>query len=116
MTLRVPLVVNSGQIEQLQSVDLLTTGPFSGQVVVDFGVSQSDMASIVVTGQTWVTSASIIVAAPAVTTTDHPSSEEQLIEELTVTVSDLVVGVGFTVRVHAPNRTTGQYKINYVGT
>lgn len=118
MAAKKPLVITSGQVEQLQAGDTLdgASGANVGQSTVNFGAAPSDMASLVVTGQAWVTLSSIIVAMPADTSADHLSSEELLIEQLHVTISDLVLGTGFTIRVHAPNKTTGQYKINWMGT
>lgn len=115
MAIRKPLVINAGQIEQLQAGDALDIpSVVNGQVSVDFGSTPSDLASITVTGQAWVTASSRILPGIVDTTADHPSGEEQLIEGLLVTVHTLVPGVGFTISVHAPKQTTGVYKVNYV--
>jgi len=118
MAARKPLVINGGQVEQLQAGDTLdgASGANIGQSTVDFGATPSDMATVVVTGQAWVGFSSIIVAMVADSSSDHLSAEEQLIEQLHVTTSDLVLATGFTIRVHAPNKTTGQYKVNWMGT
>lgn len=82
-------------------------------VTVDFGAG-SDLATAVVTGQAWVTSASAITATLGSATADH-DAEDGLIEGITLTVADLVVGDGFTVYAHAPYGTHGQYSINCTG-
>jgi hypothetical protein len=115
MAVRKPLVVNTGQVEQLQAGDVISGVP-SGQVTVDFTATPTDMATAVVTGQDWVGFSSLIVAMVADSSSDHLSGEDQLLEQLHVTVTDLVLSTGFTIRVHAPNKTTGQYKINWIGT
>lgn len=83
-------------------------------VTVDFG-SGSDMATAVVTGQSWVTPTSIISASLGEPTADHLDPAEGLIEQIHFGISDRVNGVGFTVTAHAPYRTTGTYTINCIG-
>lgn len=84
-------------------------------VTVDFGATATHDASTVVTGQTWVSTDSVIVASAFSTTTDHPDAVEALLEQIDYSVSALVAGDGFTLKAHAPNRTTGQYKVACVG-
>lgn len=80
-------------------------------VNVDFGTSPgSTAASTVVTGQTWVTSTSAIVATAIGT-----RAEDAAIEELTFTVGDVVDGVGFTVYAASPYGSVGTYVVACVG-
>lgn len=83
-------------------------------VSVDFGSSRSDMVKVTVTGQSWVTTSSIVSALPIADTNYH-SAEELLLEQISCTVTNLVNGTGFDLYVHAPNGTSGQYKINILG-
>lgn len=92
------------------------SGTFSGggvTTVVDFG-SDSDMAVATVTGQTWVTPTSVIVATLGEASSDH-DVEDGLIEGITFLICNRVNGVGFDVYAHAPNGTFGQYNVNCTG-
>lgn len=110
---------SNGQVIGWSGGKLVNVTPTSGSgnavsVTVDFG-SGSDIATTVVTGQSWVTSSSVITATLGTPTADHPDPAEGIIEQLQVSVSDRVNGVGFTVTAHAPNWTTGTYTINCIG-
>lgn len=106
--------------EPLDSSQVNITGSGGGgsgngvEVTVDFG-SFGTLASTVVTGQAWVGSSSKLVASFFGTTTDHPSPEEAVIEQLDVATGDIVAGTGFTVYASAPMGTTGQYKVHVLG-
>ena len=84
------------------------------QVTIDFGSTRSDMAHVTVSGISWVTTNSIIVATP-VAKSGYNTIEEVLLEELHVTIGNLVAGVGFDIYVYAPRSTSGQYNINILG-
>ena len=89
--------------------------PNTLQTEVDFGASETDIATLTVTGQTWVTSTSRILAnVAAESTTDH-DAEDGILEGLTAYVSNLVAGTGFDISVRATNNTWGKYKVNVVG-
>lgn len=85
-------------------------------VLLDFGATESDdLATTVVTGQTWVTANSRIMCAPTMhaTTSRAEGAEDAAIEGLTVAVHSKVVGVGFTVTAAATSGlgTTGKYQV-----
>ncbi len=86
----------------------------STTVTVDFSTGGTD-ASTTVTGLTWVTASTKIVA----TLTDGPSSrtiEDGLIEGLTWGVANIVAGTGFTLYVHSPNgNAVGQFNFYCIG-
>lgn len=91
-----------------------SVGPARGvNASVDFG-ADSDYATAVVTGQSWVAATSRIAAQVAGSTADH-DPEDALLEQLQISVSDLVPGVGFTVQAHAPEGTFGLYNVHCVG-
>lgn len=95
-------------------------GANSVEVDVDFGDTYADdLASTVVTGQTWVTATSKITCAPTMlaTSTRDEGAEDAMIEGLTVAVHSRVVGTGFTVTAAASQNlgTTGIYKIHCIG-
>ena len=84
---------------------------------VDFGFypnSERTIAETTVTGQTWVTNASALIAIPFGTTTDH-DAEDAACEGLIVSLANLVPGAGFDVIVSALNGTWGKYNILVVG-
>jgi hypothetical protein len=85
-------------------------------VLLDFGSPESDdLATTVVTGQTWVTANSRIMCAPTMhaTTSRAEGAEDAVIEGLAVSVHSKVVGTGFTVTAasNAGLGTTGVYQI-----
>lgn len=85
---------------------------------MDFGVAGSMDASVVVTGQSWVTSSSKIICARTLfATADRTDAmEDALIENLSVAVSARVAGVGFTVHASAgKGRAVGKYLVQCVG-
>lgn len=77
---------------------------------VDFGASFTHYATVAVTGQTWVTALSKIVAMP---TGGNPM--ENAILQFAPTVTDLVVGDGFTLSVYTPVKAKGTYTFNCIG-
>lgn len=88
---------------------------FVTEVEVDFGASGDTTATTIVAGLADVTSTSKIVCAPTLfATADRDDGDEDaLIEGLTITVSERVVGTGFTVRAHPEmGRATGKYKVH----
>ncbi len=82
-------------------------------VTLDFGAGD-ELAVTVITGQSWVTAASVITATAGAATADH-DPEDAILEEMRISLGDLVVGDGFTVYGHAPYGTWGQYKVNCAG-
>lgn len=82
------------------------------QVSVDFGSSFTDKASTVVTGQSWVTPTSVIVALPYSDTADP---DEMYLLSMRAVVSNLVNGVGFTVTLYSEPEAKGTYYVNCIG-
>lgn len=78
--------------------------------------AEDTTAQVVVTGQAWVSAGSIIVVSIAGGTANHPDPDEPAVEDIVVTVGNLVVGVGFTISAYAPNGTWGSYFVNAIGT
>jgi hypothetical protein len=89
---------------------------FGVEVTVDFGASSNETFNAVttVTGQSWVSVTSIIVAQIFGVTADH-DEEDGLIEDIAVTIQNRSLGVGFDVYAHAPNGTFGTYKVHCIG-
>jgi hypothetical protein len=88
----------------------------SGSAEVDFGNPVEDgWASVVVTGQSWVTSDAVILAkVAAVTTADH-DPDDAACEGLSCHVGTIAAGTGFTITVGAPNGTWGRYTVQWLG-
>lgn len=81
-------------------------------VTVDFGSSFTHYAETVVTGETWVTSTSKIVATPKAS---DGSGIEAAILSFQPCVGNLVNGDGFTLRVYTPVEAKGTYTFTCVG-
>lgn len=80
---------------------------------VDFGSGWSDKAQSVITGQTWVTASSAIQAQ--VKTPAGTDPDEMYLLDMRAEISDVVVGVGFTVTVYSEPEATGVYSVMVMG-
>lgn len=98
------------------SPDLLVpiAGTNSVTATVGFGSNFTDVASTVVTGQTWVTSTSEISAQ--VLTPSGVDPDEMRLLDLRPTVSSLVAGVGFTLTLSSETEARGNYQVMCLGT
>jgi hypothetical protein len=90
------------------------------QVTVDFGSDSGPITRVfdvyvTVTGQTWVTSTSKILADIAGVATATHGVEDGLIEGLTAQAESLVPGVGFTLHAYSPFGSWGQYVFDVTG-
>jgi hypothetical protein len=81
---------------------------------VDFGTVFTDKAETVVTGQSWVTTTSNIIAQVKTTTLTDPDEIRLLSFE--IVISELINGVGFTITVYSEPEATGAYDIMCIGT
>jgi hypothetical protein len=89
------------------------TGGGNGvEVTVSFGASFTEYASTVVTGQAWVTGTSKIVVTASSTAAE---AQDALLHGFRFAVTDLVVGNGFTLHVHAPVEAKGDYTFFCIG-
>lgn len=80
---------------------------------VNFGASFTDKASIVVTGQTWVASSSVII--PQVLTPSGVDPDEMYLLDIRPEISDIVVGTGFTVTLYSEPEAKGTYSVMCMG-
>ena len=107
-----------GQVPVWDGSDWVPTTPSSGgantvRVTVSFGASFTDRAQTVVTGEAWVTATSCLsgtVVAPA-----GVDPDELRLLDFKVVISDLVVGVGFTVTVYSEPEAEGDYEVMVIG-
>lgn len=67
-----------------------------GLTTVDFGAAGKSDASVVITGQTSLTAQSMVVARVVGIATPNHSADEHMVEEIDVTPTAIVPGVGFT--------------------
>lgn len=88
-------------------------GSNSVTTTVTFTPGFSDKAAVVVTGQTWVTATSEIVAH--VRTPTGTDVDEMYLLDFRVVISNLVVGIGFTITVYTEVEATGSYDIMCIG-
>lgn len=99
----------------------ITTSGFGGgggggnsvTTTVNFGASFTDKAQSVVTGQTWVTVNSEIVAH--IKTPSGTDPDEMYLINPEVVISDLIAGTGFTVTVYTEAEAKGTYDVMCIG-
>lgn len=92
----------------------VSEGAIGLEATLDFG-TESDVASVTLTGLSWVTATTKITVSLFGGTADHPEgSEDALIEDITVLACNRVPGVGFDIVAHAPNKTFGTYKVHII--
>lgn len=101
----------SGKIEE-QDIGTGGGGNSTTQTV-DFGSSFTDKAQVVVTGQSWVTTTSEIVAH--IKTPSAVDPDEIRLLEFQVIISDLINGVGFTITVYSEPEASGIYDVMCIG-
>lgn len=88
----------------------------SGIATISFGAAPgTNIVSIDVTGQTNITSTSVVKAyMNKNSTTDHNGIEHQMLGlALSLTTGDIVDGTGFTIYAYTDLRLTGTFKINW---
>lgn len=88
-------------------------GGNSVTTIVSFGASFTDSASTVVTGQSWVTTGSEITAQVVCDSGVDPL--EVALLDFKIVISDLVVGVGFTVTLYSMPQAKGDYSVMCIG-
>ena len=88
-------------------------GGNSVTTTVDFGSTFTDKATVTVTGQTWVTTGSEIVAQ-VLTPTGVDTDEIRLLD-LKPVISKLVAGTGFDITVYSEPEATGTYNVMCIG-
>lgn len=102
----------------VDGIDLSATVPHQGTATLDFGATPIDDGSVVVTGQSWVTASSLIDAwVMRSTTADNTADEHEALATFgQFIVTDLVVGVGFTIQCNLTlGLCTGTASINWQG-
>jgi hypothetical protein len=90
------------------------TLPTYGTAALDFGFTASqegDIATATVLN-TYTRSQSIIVIN-SLTSSNHLTVEDSLIEDVKFEISDKIDGVGFTIYAYAPQGTWGTYNVEY---
>ena len=90
-------------------------GGNSGVAEVDFGAGSS-MAKVTVTGATFLTSNTKLVASPSGESTTDNGTDEYWLQFVSAYCTNINIGAStFDVVAHAPNRATGKFKINWIG-
>lgn len=112
---KVARVMTAKDLNDIQS-NVLDNETKSLNVQVDFGsTGQETYVETVVTGQTWVTSNTRIVPSLINVDSGERSAEDGLIEGITLGISNIIAGTGFTVQAYAPNGSNGIYNISCIG-
>lgn len=90
-------------------------GGNAGSIEVDFSTGDS-MARATVTGATFLTSNTKLVASPSGESTADNGTDEYWLQFISAYCTNINVGAStFDVVAHAPNRATGKFKINWIG-
>lgn len=85
-----------------------------GTATLDFGAAPgSNVATVMVTGQTDIVSGSQATAELMGDTTADHNAYEHLIVPLTVRCGDIVAGTGFTITASSEWRLTGTFKVRW---
>ena len=92
---------------------VIGAGGAGGTAILDFGTG-SDIASVAVTGLSWVTASTVITPALRGDSSVR-GIEEGLIEELKFSITNLIAGTGFTIVGYAPHGALGKFTINWIG-
>lgn len=82
-------------------------------VTLDFGAGDYSTETVV-TGQTWVSAGSSIIAT-IIDYSGNNSAEEAAAEGISVTIGNYVAGTGFTVYASSPFGSVGKYKVSCLG-
>jgi hypothetical protein len=82
---------------------------------INLGSDGNLVYSFTVTGQTWVTSSSIIVCSPFATTADGQTVETYAAAMITVNAATRVAGTGFDLWVSSPHGATGIFRFHCTG-
>lgn len=82
---------------------------------IDLGTSGHTAYQITVTGQSWVTSTSVIVCSPFATSADGQTVETYAAAHFTVQAATRVAGTGFDLWVFSPHGATGTFRFHCTG-
>jgi hypothetical protein len=121
MAERRPLVIISGQTQELPAGDSLPGGggggATGGTAVLNFGTGAgSEVATVAVTGQSGIgTGSRVRVWFMAATTADHNADEHGLIfpSRVGLSAGNIVAGVGFTIYAETELQLTGAVSVCY---
>lgn len=103
----------------LGSGDLVISagGVTSGTSTVSFGVTETNEAQLVVTGQTGILAGSKVVASIGTTATaDYTANDHKYLGSIgvSVTTGNVIAGTGFTIFVRSYQKMKGDISINWV--
>lgn len=85
------------------------------EVSIDFGTALSSLQTVTVTGQTWVTSTSVILCSPFATDADGQTVENYFVTNFSPVASNRVVGTGFDLTVLNPTSAAGIFRFHCTG-
>lgn len=112
MAVKIPIVQNTGQYEQLQTTDTFSV-PIT-QTEIDFGAATQREYNVTLTvSDANITANSLIIATIAATATTDHSIDEAMLEPIKVIAGNVVAGVSFDIMAYCDCGTWGKYKVNY---
>ena len=118
MTVRNPIVLIAGQLQELPAGDTVN-GASGGtltqsQTTVDFGLSPVDMASITVATAAITANSMVLLAVDTSGSADH-SGDEHLVEEITFSYANIIPGVSFDIVGMCTDQfgLTGQWEVRW---
>lgn len=112
MSVKKALVLNSGQIEQIQSGDVVDVS--IRQVELNFGLSTTeDFNTYVVVNDPDILTTSKISCCVSGEETDDHSLDEVLAANITAIAGNIINNTSFEIFAFCDNGTYGKYKINY---
>lgn len=85
------------------------------EVSIDLGASGGTVYTTTVTGQSWVTTSSVITCSPFATSADGQTVETYFAAHFTVAPSNRVAGTGFDLTVFSPHGATGTFRVHCSG-
>ena len=92
----------------------LVTQTNYGTASLDFGFSTGfEGASTTTVVTTSLVKSNSLIVINSLTSSNHESVEDFLLEDINYEISDKIEGVGFTIYAYAPNGTWGQYLVEY---
>lgn len=89
---------------------------YAGTATVDFGSAGGNVATVAVTGQTWVTATSHLDAflMGTDTTADHNADEHGIVN-MTTRIISITAGTGFTIQAFSEWTLRGTFKLHWRG-
>lgn len=115
-------LVPSGQLAKNTGASNMSLGQdriwhrrvMTGETAIDFGSGDTD-ARVTLTGLSWVSVNTLVLAGPTDTMSVDHGPEDALLEELRIVADKIIANVGFDLIAHAPHGSYGVFNIAWMG-